>query len=351
MNFKIDTTSPVLVTGATGYVAGWLIKRLLEAGVTVHAAVRDPAQTDKLAHLNAVAEGAKGTIRYFKSDLLAEGSYTEAMAGCSIVFHTASPFTTTVKDPQKELIDPALLGTRNVLTTAIQTPSVRRVVVTSSCAAIYTDAADCVAAPGGVLTEDVWNTTASLDYQPYSYSKLVAENEAWRIAEGQSQWRLVTVNPCLVMGPPIGGKPTSESFAIMTRAGKGDFKSGMPRFGTGIVDVRDVADGHLAAGYLPDAEGRHILCGHSTDFFEMLRTLQPVYGTDYPLPTRAAPKWLIWLAAPMAGLTRNFVSRNANVPWRADNAKSREKLGVTYRPMQITMTEMFEYMVAQRYFG
>lgn len=84
-----NTLAPVLVTGATGYVAGWLVKRLLEEGLTVHAAVRDPAKTEKLKYLNELAENAAGSIRYFKADLLAEGSYAEAMQGCEVVFHTA----------------------------------------------------------------------------------------------------------------------------------------------------------------------------------------------------------------------------------------------------------------------
>lgn len=193
-----------------------------------------------------------------------------------MVFHTASPFiTSNIDDPQKELIDPALLGTRNVLDEAHRTDSVARVVLTSSCAAIYMDAADCDDAPGGVLTEDVWNRTASLGYQPYSYSKTVAEKEAWRLAEGTA-FRLVTINPCLIMGPAIGGKPTSESFAIMARAGSGEFKSGAPRLGSGFVDIRDFAEAHLAAAYLPQAEGRHSFGYRSLQdtMEDMLRTAE-----------------------------------------------------------------------------
>lgn len=181
----------VMVTGATGYVAGWIVKGLLEAGHKVHAPVRDPDNQEKLAHLNAIAEATTGSIEFFKADLLEAGSYKEAMAGCSIVIHTASPFTLKVNDPQKELIDPAVMGTRNVLEAANQTQSITRVVLTSSCAAIYGDAADCALAPNGTLTEDIWNTTASLEYQPYAYSKTLAEKEAWKIAGAQSQWDLV----------------------------------------------------------------------------------------------------------------------------------------------------------------
>ena len=348
-DIQIDTAMPVLVTGATGYVAGWLVKKLLEAGVTVHASVRDHENPEKRKYLDAIAESAPGTIRYFKSDLLHEGSFAEAMKGCSIVFHTASPFTIDVHDAKKELVDPALLGTRNVLEEARRTKSVTRVVLTSSCAAIYTDAADCADAPGGILTEDVWNSTASLDYQPYSYSKTVAEREAWALAEGAG-FRLVVVNPCMIMGPAIGGKPTSESFSIIRRVGLGELKSGAPRVGMGFVDVRDVADAHLAAAYLPQAAGRNIICAHPSDLFSALKTLLPRFGACYPLPKRAVPKFLLWLLAPWLKLTRKFVSRNVDIPWRADNSKSIKELGMTYRPLQETMEDMFQYMIDHKYF-
>ena len=167
----IDKTKPVLVTGANGYVASWLVKRLLDEGLTVHAVVRNPSDDQKVGHLTKIASESKGVLKLFKGDLLQKGSYTEAMKGCELVYHTASPFSTAVKDPQKELIEPAVLGTENVLLSANEVESVKRVVVTSSCAAIYTDAIDTVNAPGGMLTENNWTQTSSLDNQPYSYSK------------------------------------------------------------------------------------------------------------------------------------------------------------------------------------
>lgn len=344
---EIDTSSPVLVTGATGYVAGWIVKGLLAAGATVHAAVRDPGNEEKLAHLDAMAAAAPGEIRYFRADLLEEGSYAEAMAGCAVVFHTASPFTTDVADPQKQLVDPALLGTRNVLEEANRVESVTRVVVTSSVAAIYGENTDIAKAPGGVLTEEVWNTTSSLENGPYLYSKVLAEREAWEIAGAQDRWRLVVVNPSLVIGPGTNPAATSESFAIMRQYGDGSLRPGVPRWGMGIVDVRDVADAHLAAGFLPDAEGRHIVCGHDTDLFEMGQCLIEKYGDRYPLPRRALPKWLVWLVGPLfnKATTRHAVSANVDVPFRSDNTRSRERLGVTYRPLKESVEEMFQQLI------
>ena len=348
---SIDTSPPVLVTGATGYVAGWVVKDLLEAGATVHAPVRDPSNADKLKHLNAIAEASPGEIKYFKADLMQESSYAEAMKGCAVVFHTASPFTMDVKDAQKELMDPALNGTHNVLAEANRTDSVKRVVVTSSCAAIYTDAIDTQKAPGGRLDESVWNTTASLEYQPYFYSKTVAERAAWEIAEAQDRWTLVTVNPAMVLGPAIGGKATSESFNMMRQVGDGKMKHGAPRFGWGVVDVRDLAQAHLAAGFLQNANGRNIIVGHESNLLDTLLLLQERFGATLPLPKKAAPKWLVWLMAPMVGMERRYVAGSVNVPWKADNSKGKRELGVTYRPLKETMEDMFQYMVDTGYFA
>ena len=347
---KIDTTHPVMVTGATGYVAGWIVKELLETGCTVHAPVRDPDNTRKLAYLNAIAEASKGEIKFFKADLMEPGSYAAAMKGCGTVFHTASPFTLDVKDPQKELIDPALTGTKNVLESVNKTKSVKRVVLTSSCAAIYADAKDCASAPDGTLTEEIWNTTASLEYQPYSYSKTLAEKAAWEIANTQERWDLVTINPSFVMGPPIGGKPTSESFNFMQKLGDGDYKTGAPRFGIGVVDVRDVAKAHLAAAFIPKANGRHITSGHNTDIFEMFKLLKGQFGKDYGIPKSAAPKFLVWLIGPFMGIDRKVVSNNVNHVWKADNSKSINELEISYHPLKETMEDMFQYMIDADYF-
>lgn len=345
---QIDKTKPVLVTGATGYVAGWLIKKLLDQGITVHAAVRNPDNKEKLAHLNKAAKNAKGKIKYFKSDLLEKGSYANAMKACELVFHTASPFVTDVKDPQKDLIDPAVLGTQNVLETANETASVKRVIVTSSVAAIYTDAIDCQNSPEGVLTENDWNTTASLNYQPYSYSKTLAEKKAWDIAATQSQWDLVTINPSFVMGPPLNTKAnTSESFNILKQMGDGTFKTGAPKMGIGLVDVRDVAEAHLQAGFSASAKGRYITSAHNTNFYEMGLALQDKFGKNFPIPKKALPKWLLMLVGPMANklFTRKFIRNNINVPFNADNSKIKKELGLTFRPLQTTMEEGFQVLV------
>ncbi len=347
----IDKTKPVLVTGATGYVAGWLVKRLLAEGFTVHGTVRNPDDTNKVAHLQRIAESEPGTLHLFKADLLTPGAYAEAMQGCEIVFHTASPFTSNVKDAKKDLIEPAVLGTRNVLEEANRTTTVKRVVLTSSCAAIYGDNIDLKKAPNGVFTEEIWNTTSSERHQAYSYSKTLAEKEAWRINEAQSQWDLVVINPSLVIGPSLNPQSTtSESFHIIKQMGDGSVKTGMPELGFGVVDVRDVAEAHFKAGTLPQAKGRHIVSGHNAFFRDLAAALHQRYGKQYPIPRRELPKALIWLVGPFinASLTREFVSKNVGYPFVADNSKSIRELGISYRSIEESMVDTFQQLIDEK---
>ena len=144
MKYSIDTKQKVLVTGATGFVAGWIIKRLVEEGVCVHAAVRDPENEVKVAHLKRLSKKGPGSVVLFKADLTEAGSYGKAMKGCATVFHTASPFILKFTNAQTDLIEPALAGTENVLASVNTTPSVDRVVLTSSVAAIFGDTIECV---------------------------------------------------------------------------------------------------------------------------------------------------------------------------------------------------------------
>lgn len=339
-----NMTKTVLVTGATGYVAGRLVEKLLNEGHTVHAAVRNPDDTNKLKYLNEIAEKAPGKIIYFKADLLEEGSYDAAAEGCEIVFHTASPFSLNIKDPQKDLVDPALKGTRNVLSAASKTDSVKRVVVTSSCAAIYGDSIDVAKMPNQILTENEWNTTSSLNHQPYSYSKTVAEKEAWKIAGEQNQWELVVINPSLVVGPGINPHATSETFEIMKMLGNGSMKMGAPDLRIGAVDVRDLAVAHYNAGFLPNANGRNIISAENSSILDLAAKLRKNYP-NYPLPKRKLPKFLVWLAGPSQGMPRQMVSKNIGHPWQADNSKSKKELNMTYRPLEVTINDFFGHLI------
>ena len=329
-----------------GYVAGPLVKELLDAGLTVHLPVRDPDNAEKLKYLTDVAAASKGQIKFFKADLLTEGSYLESMQGCSVVFHTASPFVTDVAPDKVDemLLEPAVKGTQNVLESVSKTPTVKRVVLTSSCYATITDAADCLDAPNGVVTEDCWNTTASRTYTPYAYSKVLAEKEAWKIADAQSQYKLVVINPAWVFGPGLKTHPTSESYGFLKLMGDGTFKGGAPSLGVMVVDVRDVAKAHVAAAFVEEAEGRYIICGHNTTVLAFGKILAEKFP-DFPLPKSSVPKFVLWLIAPFVGMTRRGVWRGVNYVPNLDNSKSVKDLKMEYHSMEETYPDMFQQMI------
>lgn len=296
--------------------------------------------------MDRLATNSAGTIKYFQSNLLEEGSYDDAMRNCSVVFHTASPFIFDVEDAQRDLVDPAIKGTKNVLKSANECESVKRVVLTSSVAAIYGDNADLLDVPNHTLTEDVWNTSSSLTHSPYSYSKTEAEKEAWRIFKEQSRWELIVVNPSLVVGPGTNPFATSESFNIIRQLGDGTLKSGVPNIGLGLVDVRDTADAHFNAAFLKNANGRYIVSGENSSLPSIAAFLLPKFK-DYPIPTWTIPKPLVWLVGPFVDgtLTRYYISRNVNYPFSADNSKNVKELGLSYRPLKESIQEMFQQMI------
>jgi nucleoside-diphosphate-sugar epimerase len=341
--YTIDTSKPVLVTGATGYLAGPLVADLLKAGVTVHATVRDPSNKEKLKPLNDVADASPGSLKFFKADLLEAGGFETAMKGCSVIFHTASPAMFAPKDPMKDLVEPAVKGTESVLLAANKTPSVKRVVLTSSVVAAMCDASD--ASEG--LTEENWNRTATLEYQPYTLSKTLAEQKAWVIAGSQTQWKLVVVNPGFLMGPGIGYLPSSESSKAMKQFLDGTLASGAPNLFVPLVDIRDVSAAHIAAAYKEDVSGRHFILGHNTSLMEVASVLLEKYP-NYPIPKRKLPKLLVWLIGPWIpdeAMERRYVTNNVDVKGIIDNGKSIKELGMVYRPMKETLHDMAQQFI------
>ncbi|KAJ7537089.1 hypothetical protein O6H91_12G096900 [Diphasiastrum complanatum] len=121
----------VCVTGASGYLGSWLVKRLLERGYRVRGTVRDLENPAKTAHLLRLV-GAKERLQLVKAGLLDERSFDAAFSGCEGVFHTASPVMFEADNPQAQVIEPAVTGTLNVLKACANNPTVHRVVMTSS---------------------------------------------------------------------------------------------------------------------------------------------------------------------------------------------------------------------------
>lgn len=342
----LDRTKPVLVTGGTGYLASWIVKQLLDQGFEVRTTVRNLAQKDKYAHLTALAVKSTGVLQFFEADLLKKGSFTEAMAGCELVIHTASPFKISgIKNAQKELIEPALEGTRNVLETVNASESVKRVVLTSSVAAIYGDAIDIQKTENRVFTEAHWNTTSSAEHQPYPFSKVQAEKLAWQMAEKQSRWDLVVINPGFIMGPSLTKRIDSTSVEIMIQMATGKFKSGAPSGDMSFVDVRDVAKAHIMAGFTPNASGRHICTSADKSFLELADVIRADYP-EFPLPKKFVPKWLFSLIAPFIGFSRKYVKLNVGYDLRTDNSYIKKDLGMEFLPFEQTISDHFKQLLA-----
>lgn len=342
----IDRNKPVCVTGASGYIASWVVKYLLEEGFTVHATVRDQNRSASVAHLHKAAQGTPGVLKLFDADLVKPGSFDAAVQGCELVIHTASPFIIKGFDNAYEaLVRPAVEGTENVLKACTAASGVRRVVLTSSVASIYGDAVESLKLPNQRFTEAQWNNTSSEKHQPYSYSKVAAERKAWELCKAQSSWDMVTINPALVVGPSLTTNTQSTSIDIMRDLGSGRQRTGVPHLEFGVVDVREVARAHISAGFNPQAKGRYILSGPTASLLQMATILKTRYP-QYPLPTKELPKFVVKLVAPIvAGVSREFIQKNVGYSFSFDTSRTENELGIKFRPLTETLTEHFAQMI------
>ena len=349
---------PIAVTGASGYIASWIVKKLMEKGYTVHATVRSFENKEKIVPLLKIQDSMKRVIKktgklvLFEADLLTDGDFDHAFQECNIVIHTASPFfLRETKNPKEDFIDPALKGTENVLQSASNIATVKKVVLTSSIAAMYgSNVALLVKNEANkktqkksvdlqeneevydesVLREDCWNTNADIKNEAYRISKTLAEKRAWEIAATQKQWALVVMNPGAVIGPSLTDATASGTVSMMKQICQGDYAKGVPNFSIGYVDVRVVADAHIKAAISTAASGRYILVDKVLSVLELTNIIKKKYTDKIALPSKHVPKLLVWLLAKKIGLNRKFIYKNVNIPIKIDNTKSKKDLDMTY---------------------
>ncbi|MDC2953193.1 NAD-dependent epimerase/dehydratase family protein [Streptomyces gilvifuscus] len=341
----------VLVTGGSGFVGSHLVLRLLERGHHVRATVRRTADSAKVAPLRGMQDEHPGRLELFEADLLVDGGFDEAMKGCEVVFHVASPFLMPekIKDGQRDMVEPALVGTRNVIGSVERTPAVRRLVLTSTVGAVFGDYVDVLAMDGQVLSEKYFNTTSTVDNNPYHYAKTVAEQAAWEAAEAQQRWSMVAVNPGLVLGPSLTPASESGSLFLLEELFKGYFFYGAPDFSFTTVDVRDLADAHIAAAERPDAHGRYIVAAERmTSFHEMARIVRTRYPRDLRLPRNRLPHWPVRILGPAFGLTQDYIRKHLGIRFEVDNRRGREELGIEYRPVEETLLDHYAAWRRQR---
>jgi len=245
-------TETVLVTGGTGYVAGWCIAELLKRGFEVRTTVRTLAKVDSVRRAVATEVDPGDRLGFAVADLTSDDGWKEAMDGCDYVLHVASPLGANgPKDPDA-LIAPARDGTLRVLSAATAA-GVKRVVMTSaantSSPASYRDE--------GVTDETLWTDPDDTTLPAYRRSKTIAERAAWDfMADHQGPTTLTTVLPGAVFGPILTAGNLG-SVQIIARLIKG--MPGTPRIGFEIVDVRDLVDLHIRAMTAPDAAGQRFL--------------------------------------------------------------------------------------------
>jgi nucleoside-diphosphate-sugar epimerase len=330
----------VMVTGGSGYIASWIVRQLLESGVSVNATVRSLEAKTKISHLEDMRDEFPGQLELFEGG---SGDHRLVPTGGPRL-RRADPlrqslFYQRYSDPNEELIKPAKGGTINVLQAATRSGSVTRVVLTSSVAAIHTDNIDWQRKASGMLDEADWNTTASEKYQPYSYSKTLAEQAAWEYAKGQDQFTLVAVNPSFVIGPSLSTRSDSTSVGTIARFFSGELKIGVPDLRFGMVDVRDVARAHILALENQEAEGRFILMSESLGFPLVAEILRERYGEAVQAGTRTLPKFLFYLIGPFLGFSWGYTKKNYAVPVKLDTSRSRNILGLEYRPVRDSILE------------
>ena len=327
-------TETVLVTGGTGYLAGWCLVELLRRGYRVRTTIRSPGREAAVR----VAVGAEvdlgDRLTFAVADLTADAGWEEAVAGCDYVLHVASSLGggNEEKDPDS-LIVPAREGTLRVLRAAVAA-GVQRVVMTSSCAAATPPTRDDI-----VVDETVWTDPDQAGLTAYRRSKTVAERAAWDYierADGSTQ--LTTVLPGAIFGPAL----TADNFGslqILSRMLEGRVPR-YPSLAFEVVDVRDVADLHIRAMTAPEAEGeRFIATGELLWMGEVAAILREQLGpAAAKVPTKPMPDLLVRVAAPFNPELRTLLPLLGR-KLRHSSAKAQRMLGWQPRPAADTVVD------------
>jgi len=291
---------PVLVTGASGFV-GWHVARLLiERGYTVRALVRSHSKVTDLE------------VETVVGDLCDPDSLARAAEGCSVVFHVAADYRLWAKDPG-ELYRSNVEGTRHLLEAA-RNAGADRVVYTSTVGAIGIP-------PDGLGDENTPVTLGDMAGD-YKRSKFLAEQVALEFAH--KGFPVVIVNPTA----PVGDhdvKPTPTGRIVL------DFLNGaMPAFidtGLNVVDVRDVAEGHLLACERGRPGERYILGSENLTFAQILGKLAALTGRK--APTMRLPYAMAYGAGACSTAWARVTGKPPRVPLDAVRM-ARKKMWVTH---------------------
>ena len=297
----VDESVPlVLVTGATGYIATHTIQQLLTSGkYRVRGTVRSLKNEEKAKALRELVPDAKYPLDLCEADLQNKESWPPAVQGCKYVLHIASPFPSSLPRDPNEVIRPAVDGTINVLTACSESGSVKKVVLTSSIAAISCGGIGHPNREEHVYTEEDWSPLDGCP--PYERSKTLAEKAAWDFLKDlpeEKKFDLTVINPGFVQGPALT-KASGTSVGVPKSILEGKVP-GAPDVSFAIVDVRDVAQAHIIAMEKPECNGkRYLLVGENNVFFiQVLQWMAEEFGPQgYKIGTKKIPKFLAWFAS------------------------------------------------------
>jgi dihydroflavonol-4-reductase len=333
----------VVVTGGSGYIAGYCIAQLLNEGWRVRTTVRNLGRAEEVRASTGKIAANAGAIEFAAADLNSDAGWANAVAGVDYVLHVASPLPAVDPKTDDELVRPARDGALRVLK-ASRDAGVKRVVMTSSMAAIAYGRGER-AKP---FTEADWtDETNRDDTSAYERSKTVAERAAWawHKAEGGTL-ELVTVNPALVLGPVLGSD-FSASLEAIKKLLDGSVPA-LPRFGFCLVDVRDIAQLHLLAMTVPSAAGQRFL--GSSDFYwmkDMANVLKQGLGEKArKVPSISIPDFVVRLFAVFDPIVRGRL-HELGKRRLASSDKARRELGWTTRPVPETILETAKSLQAQ----
>lgn len=318
----------VLVTGATGFVGSELTRQLLEQGERVRILRRESSPLDLLGDLAPHVEHVIG-------DVSNPTSLLQAMEGVSQVYHTAGFVGFGGRRDRRALYAINVTGTANVVNAALES-RVERLVHTSSVAAFgRPEQAD-------YLINETSEWQRSRLNSIYAHTKYLGELEVNRgVAEGLDA---VIVNPALIFGV---GRP-GENTRVIAEKVRDQRLPGVPTGGTNVVDVRDVAEGHLRAMERGRTGERYFLGSENLSWRAIIDALAAAFGV--PAPRRAVPLGPALVVAMLSEavafvthtrpLATRETIRTASRFFRYDNRKAREELGCTFRPFSETAAHL-----------
>jgi len=228
----------VLVTGASGFIAIHCINELLNAGYAIKGSLRNMSREDEVRK-SLEKDSENHNLEFCKLDLLNDEGWNEAGIDCDYLLHIASPYT--IQEPKKEslLIKPALEGTLRALNAAKNSSKIKKVVLTSSIAAI------AYGHNKKLCTSEDW-TDITKDVGAYVKSKTIAEKAAWDFihSDNEHSFSMTTILPGMVFGPLLSKDIDGASAELLSKMINGKLPA-LPDAYFTVVDVRDVAKLHV----------------------------------------------------------------------------------------------------------